>query len=135
MPLLRKLSLLFAAGCFGGLIKSVAVWQAGEQGITRAMGVHMAHGWTLAWLYPRLVLGGVWGLVFILPLFSNSLIKKGLILSLVPSLVQLVIIFPHYAHQGLMGLAAGQWTPVAVLVFNAIWGIATVVWLKGSGEK
>lgn len=132
---LRRLSLLFAAGSFGGLINSLVVWVAGEQGITLALGIKLAPEWTRAWLYPRLVWGGIWGVLFILPIFSSSLVKKGLLLSLGPTLVQLFVIFPYYAQKGMAGIALGQWTPAAVVVFNAVWGIATALWLRACGTK
>lgn len=133
--MLRKISLLFAAGCFGALIHSLAVWLAGTKGVTTALGVKLAPHWSLGWLFPRLVWGGIWGLVFILPLFSASPIKKGVALSLIPTLVQLFVIYPYYTRLGFMGLALGQWTPVLILVFNAVWGIATALWLRSTDGR
>lgn len=135
MALLRKPSLLFAAGCFGGFVRSVVLWQAGEQGVIKALGVKVAHGWSPVWLYPHLVWGGVWGLLFILPLFAASPVKKGLFLSLVPTLVQLFVLFPQYYHKGFMGIASGKWTPLVVLALNAVWGVAAGLWLRATGEK
>lgn len=134
MALLRKLSLFFAAGSFGGLIKSMVLWQAGELGIVRALGVRLAYAWKAAWLYPHLVWGGVWGLIFILPLFSASPVKKGLLLSLAPTLVHLFIL-PRGFHHSLTEIAAGNWTSAAVLTLNAVWGVAAGLWLHASGEK
>ena len=37
--LAKKLSLVFAAGCLGGLLNSLAVWVFGEISITSALGV------------------------------------------------------------------------------------------------
>jgi hypothetical protein len=50
----RKISLVFAAGCLGGLINSLAVWIFGELGISSAMGVSIAPELSPGWLYPRL---------------------------------------------------------------------------------
>ena len=38
----RKTSLVFAAGCLGGLLNSLAVWISGDLGITAALGVKIA---------------------------------------------------------------------------------------------
>jgi hypothetical protein len=64
--LAKKTSLVFAAGCLGGLVNSLAVWIFGDFGITAALGVKIAPQLSPAWLYPRLVWGGIWGLLFLL---------------------------------------------------------------------
>jgi len=132
--LARKTSLVFAAGCLGGLINSLAVWIFGELGITSAMGVNIAPQLTPAFLYPRLVWGGIWGLLFLLPLMKTSIFARGLIFSLGPTLVQLFVVFPMKANKGMLGLDLGLLTPVLVVVFNAIWGWSAAIWLKSVGK-
>jgi hypothetical protein len=128
--LARKFTLVFAAGCFGGLLNSLAVWIFGELGITTALGVSIAPKLTPAWLYPRIVWGGIWGALFLLPLWQQKVLIKGLIYSLGPTLVQLFIVFPVKANKGAMGLDLGTLTPVFVIIFNAIWGVAAAFWLR-----
>ena len=130
----RKTSLVFAAGCLGGLINSLAVWVFGELRISAALGVHIAPELTAAWLYPRLVWGGIWGLLFLLPLMKTSIFARGLIFSIGPTLVQLFVVFPMKAHKGTLGLDLGLLTPLLVVVFNAIWGWSTAIWLKSVGK-
>jgi len=131
---MKSLSLVFAAGCFGGLINSLALWIGGRLGLTAALGVKLAPALTPAWLYPRLVWGGVWGVLLLLPLLKNSLFWRGLILSLGPSAVLLLYVFPVREHQGLFGLALGQLTPLVVIFLNACWGWAGAAWLKAAGR-
>ena len=69
--LVRKISLVFAAGVLGGLLNSLAVWGAGELGITAAAGVKIAPKLSAAWLYPRLVWGGIWGILFLVPMMQK----------------------------------------------------------------
>ena len=88
---------------------------------------------SLARRYPRMVWGGIWGLVFLLPFLKNSLYLKGLILSLGPTLVQLFVVFPFKAQKGAMGLDLGALTPMFVIFFNAVWGVAAAYWLKLTG--
>jgi len=126
---LRDLSLAFAAGCVGGLINSLALWLAGTAGLTLALGVKLAPSLTPAWLYPRLVWGGLWGLLFLLPSSFRSLGRRSLLYSLAPSVVQLLVVFP-LKGQGLGGLQLGALTPAVVLVVNAVWGLATAAWLR-----
>ncbi|MGB3654581.1 MAG: hypothetical protein WBA41_25695 [Rivularia sp. (in: cyanobacteria)] len=126
----RNLSFVFAAGCLGGFLNSIAVWLFGLIGITALFNVQIAPSLTPPWLYPRIVWGGIWGLLFILPFFPRKYIFKGLLLSLFPSLVQLFIVFPLQVKKGILGIELGSLTPVFVLCFNFIWGITTGLWLK-----
>jgi hypothetical protein len=107
------------------------VWWLGQLGVTQALGVAIAPPLTPAWLYPRIVWGGLWGFLFALPL-SASWLRRGLLLSLAPSLVQLCVVFPLRSGQGLLGLELGALTPVFVLFFNALWGVVASWWLRGT---
>jgi hypothetical protein len=128
--LAKKLSLVFAAGCLGGLLNSLAVWILGDIGITSAIGVKIAPSLSAPWLYPRLIWGGIWGLLFLLPLMQKRYLYRGLIFSLGPTIVQLFVIFPIKASKGIMGLELGMLTPLIVLFFNAIWGLTAAIWLR-----
>ena len=134
MNVVRNLSLVFAAGVLGGLINSLAVWAFGEFGITAAAGVNIAPKLSAAWLYPRLVWGGIWGVLFLLPMMQTSIWSRGFIYSLGPTLVQLFVVFPMKAQKGAMGLELGMLTPVFVVVFNAIWGWTAAIWLRWTGK-
>jgi hypothetical protein len=127
---MRNLSLVFVAGCWGALWNSLAVWLGGSLGIAPALGVHIAPPLTAAFLYPRLVWGGLWGCLFLIPLGRKSFPVRGLIFSLGPTLVQLCLVFPLMAHKGVMGLQLGYLTPLLVVFYNAIWGLAAGLWLK-----
>jgi hypothetical protein len=130
----RKLSLVFSSGCLGGLANSVVLWLFGKAEITMDLGVRLAPAFTAKWLYPRLIWGGIWGFLFILPIFRNQPFAQGLFFSLGPSIVQLFVIFPYQANKGLLGLDLGTLTPLFVLFFNAIWGLTAALWLR-LGEK
>ncbi len=131
---MRKLGNVFAAGSLGGLLNALAVWGAGALGITIQFGVHIAPPLTNTLIYSKMVWGGIWGILFLLPVFRSSIILRGLILSLGPTLVQLFYIFPHIAGKGTMGLQLGMATPLFVVLYNAIWGWTAAVWLKASGD-
>ena len=132
--LAKRLTVIFAAGCLGGLVTSLAVWLFGAYGVTKTLGVRIAPDMSPVWLYPRLVWGGIWGLLFLLPVFRSSVLKRGLLLSLGPTIIQLFVVFPYKADQGMMGMGLGALTPLLVFVFNAIWGITVAVWLRFVGE-
>jgi hypothetical protein len=124
------LGLVFAAGALGGLANGLAVWLFGEWGITQALGVKIAPALTPAMLYPRIVWGGIWGVLFLLPFFRDSYLKQGLVYSLGPVLVQLFVIFPYKADKGMGGLDLGLLTPVFVVFFNVVWGVVAALYLK-----
>jgi hypothetical protein len=131
----RNLSLTYAAGSVGALCNSLAVWLCGLAGITTALGVQIAPALTKAFLYPRLVWGGLWGFLFLVPFLRNSPVLRGIVCSIPPTLVQLLVIFPHYLGKGSMGMGLGTLTPLFVVVFNAIWGIAASYWLYVTAER
>lgn len=124
-----KIIRVFPAGVFGGLLNSIAVWGFGALGITPALGFAMAPALTLKWLAPRLVFSGLWGLLFLLPFLRRSLYKKGLLLSLAPTVFMLFVFFPKMGH-GLMGLKLGNTAPLFAVLFNLLWGVGAAVWLK-----
>ncbi len=132
--LAKRLTVIFAAGCLGGLANSLTVWLFGAYGVTKTLGVRIAPDLSPIWLYPRLVWGGIWGLLFLLPVFRSSVLKRGLLLSLGPTIIQLFVVFPYNADQGMMGMGLGALTPLLVFVFNAIWGITVAIWLRFVGE-
>ncbi len=132
--LAKRLTVIFAAGCLGGLANCLAVWLFGAYGVTKSLGVRISPDLSPTWLYPRLVWGGIWGLLFLLPVFRSSVLKRGLLLSLGPTIIQLFVVFPYKADQGMMGMGLGALTPLLVFVFNAIWGITVAIWLRFVGE-
>jgi len=127
---MKNLSLVFTAGLFGGLVNCLIVWLFGKLGIPQALGVQIAPPLTTAFIYPELVWGGLWGLLFLIPLGRLSFPVKGLLISLLPSMVQLFGVFPFIARKGILGLQLGALTPLVVLIYTALWGIPAGLWLK-----
>ncbi len=127
---MKKLFIFFAAGCIGALANSIAVWLFGHFGITALSDVSIAPALTPGWLYPRIVWGGIWGLLFILPMLQSKPLLKGSILSLFPTAIQLFVIFPLIAHKGIAGFELGLLTPLFVLFFNWVWGVVTALAIK-----
>jgi len=126
----RRLTPVFAAGCFGGLVYSLAVWLFGAAGITTALGVRIAPHLTPGWVYPRVVWGGLWGLLLLLPLLRDWPLMRAVALSLGPTLVQLFVVFPLQTRWGMLGLRLGTLTPVFIALFNVLWALGAVAWLQ-----
>lgn len=129
---MKKFLLCFSAGCLGALANSLAVWIFGHFGITQHFHVNIVPALTPAWLYPRIVWGGIWGWLFLLPVMNAKAFKKGLFLSLFPTLIQWLVVFPFQAKKGYFGLELGTLTPAFVLFFNAVWGVVTSASMKYS---
>ena len=124
----------FAAGAFGALLNSLAIWAAGAYHLTARLGIDIAPSLTPTWLYPRIVWGGLWGFLFMLPLIRGHWWLRGIFLSLAPSAFQLLYVFPHETDHGLLGLGLGALTPAFVLVANAIWGFSAAWLLRMTGR-
>lgn len=124
----------FAGGALGGVANALAVWLAGAAGITQALGVAIAPPLSPAMIYQRMVWGGIWGLLMALPVLRGSIFWRGLVFSLGPTAVQLLLVFPHVADKGLYGLELGALTPGFVALFNAVWGWAAAAWLRAAGR-
>ncbi|MCL1486190.1 MAG: hypothetical protein MH208_19130 [Marinobacter sp.] len=54
---------------------------------------------------------------------------RGLLLSLGPTIVQCLIVFPMKLGVGVLGQDLGTLTPLLVLIFNAVWGLVAAWWL------
>ncbi len=131
----RQATLAFAAGALGGVVLFVFVWLIGTIGIPQAIGINLPVDVTKAYLYNRIVWGGIWGFIFFLIPWKQSWWIRGLVFSVAPSIVQMVVVFPLATPAGLFGLGLGALTPLLVLVANGVWGLATAWWLEFVGAR
>lgn len=127
---MKKLLICFAAGCVGALANSLTVWTFGTHGIPGRFGVMIAPSLTPQWLYPRIVWGGLWGLLFALNWLNAKPLTKGAFLSLFPTAFQLLVVYPFLAHKGYFGMKLGLYTPAFVIFYNLVWGIVTSLTIK-----
>jgi len=130
----KNISLLFAAGSLGGLLKGLIAWVCGTLGLSALLGSQFAPALTPFWVYQHMVWGGLWAFLFLLPLKRLSYISLGVIYSLPQTLISLLVIMPQM-HRGLLGLHLGYTTPFLILFFGFVWGISTGLWLKWSRES
>lgn len=128
------MTVCFCAGLLGALCCSLVAWQAGQLGLPAMAGVRMAPSLTPDWLYPRLIWGGLWGLIYFLvvapPKARRHWVRKGLWISLLPTAFQLLVVFPHMTRHGWLGLDLGQLTPIFVFFNNLVWGFFTGVFCR-----
>jgi hypothetical protein len=131
MMVIRKLSGAFTGGAMGGLIDSVAIWTLANLGITKLLGVDLKPEFTAPWLYQRMVWGGIWMLLLLLPLWENRTVLRGCVFSLLPSAIMLFVVFPNMG-KGLLGLGFGTLTPVVVIGLNCVYGMVAAFWYRAS---
>ena len=117
------------AGLFGGLTNSIGIWLCGFLGITTALGFNFTPELTMKWLLPRLVPSALWGLLFLLPFWEKTIFRKGIVLSLLPAVFMLFMVFPKMGA-GMLGLMWGNTAPLFALFFTVIWGLTAASWLK-----
>jgi hypothetical protein len=132
---LKEISIVFTAGAAGGLVNRIAIWFAGRFGISEFLGVKLAPPLSEGFLYTGIVWGGIWGLVFLVPVLKSSFYLRSLILSIFPTLVMLFVVFPFWLHKGALGFQLGQFTPALVVIFNFIWALVTAAWIKAVEEE
>ena len=92
--MIRKISAAFAGGALGGLVDSINIWAMGKTGISDLIGLAMKPEFTGPWLYQRMVWGGIWMLLLLLPLWKDRLLLRGALFSLLPSAMMLFMVLP-----------------------------------------
>jgi hypothetical protein len=127
--MIRRISSAYAGGLVGALVDSFNIWMLGKIGFTALIGVSMHPEFRPAWLYPRLVWGGIWGLLMLLPVMKGRIMQRGMLMSLAPTAMVYFVMFPDMG-KGAFGLGFGLLTPVLVLVLNFIWGIVAACWYE-----
>ena len=127
--MIRKISGAFAGGALGAFVDSFNIWAMGKVGITDLLNVSMKPEFTSAWLYPRMVWGGIWALLLLLPFWKQRRILRGCTFSLVPSAMMLFLVLPSMG-KGTFGLGFGILTPAVVIGLNFIYGIVASLWYE-----
>jgi hypothetical protein len=71
-------------------------------------GVRIAPHLAADWLYFRVVWGGLWGFLFMLPLVRGHWWLRRIILSLGPSAFQMLYVFPRRPVRAISALASAR---------------------------
>jgi len=127
--MIRKISAAFAGGALGGLVDSFNIWFMGKVGISDLIGLTMKPEFTAPWLYPRMVWGGIWMLLLLLPLLRKKVLLRGCLFSFPPSAMMLFFVLPGMG-KGALGLGFGMVTPIVVIGLNSIYGMVASLWYR-----
>ncbi len=131
MKIIRQASGAFTGGALGALLDSFNIWAMGKIGISDLLGITMKPEFTAPWAYKRMIWGGIWMLVLLLPLIKKRLILRGMAASLLPSAMMLFMVLPEMG-KGLFGLGFGNLMPLVVIGLNFIYGIFASYWYAKS---
>ncbi len=119
---LRQLALCFAAGAGGALCISVLGFVCARYAIPLHLPASLAES-TLAL---RVVEGGLWGCLFLIPLAGSSVLVSGLIWGLVITVIE-ALVLPLLYRSGL------HLAPLPLLfaaLAHCLWGLTTALLLK-----
>ena len=155
----RIISCTFTAGVVGGVANMLTAFLFGALHITTALGVDIAPPLEdKAALYSKAFWGGLWGLVFLLPwrrlsqnwwvralvpgeylqvfcYILHSPPKSLLVAGLLPSLVQMFVVFPLATPYHIGGVGLGTLTPLFVIIFNTLgWSMPAYAWFCACGD-
>lgn len=124
MSLISRAALYYAAASAGGLAVALTAWSFGNIGVADALGVGIKPALQLPWLYKMIVWGGLWGLIFLLPIRLGPLWIKALVLTIAPVLVALLVFTPLRGG-ALLALDKGIVAPFYIYAINIPWGLVT----------
>jgi len=128
---LKKLSLVFTAGAAGGFIRGFLHWFMGSIGMLQLFDINpgLIPSLTPEHIYAEMIWGGIWGILFVLPLLEDSIVLRGIFYGLFPAAVQLFIIFPLSLKDGFMGVEPyGRLAPFFIAFVSIVWGVVASMW-------
>jgi hypothetical protein len=121
--LFRQLSLAFAAGGVGVIALVVFLWIVRDAGVLTSLGLHAPKPKMPDFLYSRIVWGGLWALLFVLPVMSRQWLLRGLAVGVLASLASIFYFNPAWKN------AAFSFV-LLIFVANAVWGIIASGWYR-----
>lgn len=125
--MIRKLSGAFTGGALGALLDSFNIWFMGVIGISDMIGITMKPEFAAPWAYKRMIWGGIWMLLLLLPIMKERIVLRGMLFSLAPSAMMLFIVLPSMGKET-FGLGFGTMMPFVVIGLNFIYGIFASYW-------
>ena len=125
----------FSAGASAAFLTCILVWFAGAVGITDSYGISIKPKLEMLWLYPYIIHGGLWALIYNFPFLQKATVIRGIILSFIPCSFHLFVLYPVFFNEGIMGTRLGDYTPFFIIIAYAIWGVLTSVFLRHSGGR
>ncbi len=130
MTTIKTLRFVLRAGGLCGRTSGILVWGLGAGGIPPALGFAMVPELTFEWMFRRVFASAIWGIIFLIPVYRNSPVMKGIVLGILPWLSSILFVFPYRMNVGFFGLEMGMGTPIWTLFFAAVWGVTGTLFLS-----
>lgn len=124
----------FIAGGLSALATSLLIWAFTISGLFATLHIPVAAPPdALTWMAKRIAWGALAGELFLIPLLNSTVQwKRGALVSVVPILVLLLVLYPQGA-EGWFGLNLGFALLAAVIFFWVLWGVIAGAILDGWG--
>lgn len=128
---LKRLSLSFASGMAGAFVARLVLYGFERWGVLSKFNVDLNASLDTVSLYPFLIWGGIFGLIFFFPIFgARNIFERSLLLALVPMLIMFLYVYPSVEHTGYFGFGYGVFTPLFVFILSFVWSLTTALWLR-----
>ncbi|WP_299004467.1 hypothetical protein [uncultured Shewanella sp.] len=127
---MKRVLVLFGAGCIGALLASLLFWLLTYLGLGHYVKFPYFPVLSAGWLYPKVLWGGVYGLLLLIPILESKLWLKVILLSILITLVHLFIALPFSVYRGAAGLNIGLYAFLFALLFNFLWASITALTVK-----
>lgn len=127
---MKTVLFVYGSGSVGALFACLIFWLIPFLGLAHIIHMPIFPVLSDAWLYPKIIWGGLFALCFALPFMRSNTLIKSLALALVISLSELFISLPFSPYKGAVGLNVGMYTFSFILIFNLIWSLMTNMTLK-----
>ena len=128
------ISVCFCAGLLAAIVSTSFAWLCAHFGLTELAGVTLQPSISIKALYPHMIWGGLWGLCYAFTVAHirtrKRWIRKGILISILPTMYQLLVVFPYHTAHGTLGIQLGTLTPLFVLCFNLVWGTFTGIFTR-----
>lgn len=123
MHLARRLTLAFSCGAFGVLFLAAALLIISKSGLGPSIGMPATPPKMPEFLYGRMVWGGIWGFLLVLPFLTPRWVIRGIIFGLLASAASIFYFNPGF-QKAQVGFI------ILILVVNMIWGVAAAGWYR-----
>lgn len=131
MKIIRQISGALTGGAMGALLTSANIWLMGVSGLSSKIGVTMTPAFAVSLVYKRVIWGAIWTLLLLIPLWKNRPVFRGVMFSLVPSAVILLVVLPSMG-KGMLGFGAGSMMPAVVIGLGFIYGVFASFWYSAA---
>lgn len=123
---MRKILVSYGAGALGALVTCFVGWFLSNYGVFADFGVNVTPKLTFDWLYPPLVWGSLWALLFVFPNTKHNTFLVAFVVALIMTLLQLFLFYPSGSVHGVEGPGLDVPTAIAIAVLNMFWAVVTI---------